>query len=75
MMESKLSKEKIVQADFDLLAETPELSNLSLRKVAKKLFIQVPAIYWYFESKQALLQCMSKEIDIHFCSPKSSEEW
>ncbi|MBP2097715.1 TetR/AcrR family transcriptional regulator C-terminal domain-containing protein [Enterococcus rivorum] len=74
-MEPKLSKEKIVQAAFDLLKETPELSTLSMRKVATKLSVQAPAIYWYFDSKQALLQQMAEEMDRHFCPPKQQNNW
>ncbi|MBO0472270.1 hypothetical protein IGL98_002961 [Enterococcus sp. DIV0840] len=74
-MESKLSKEKIVQAAFQLLRENPELEKLSMRKVAQKLDIQAPAIYWHVENKQALLQSMAEEIEDHFIPPKPKENW
>lgn len=74
-MEPKLSKEKIILAAFELLAETPELSQLSMRKVAKKLSVQAPAIYWYFESKQVLLQSMAAEMDQQFCPPVPAKNW
>ncbi|EOH94611.1 hypothetical protein UAW_02365 [Enterococcus haemoperoxidus ATCC BAA-382] len=74
-MEEKLSKEKIVHAAFQLLSENPELEKLSMRKVAQKLGIQAPAIYWHVENKQALLQSMAEEIENHFIPPKPKENW
>ena len=74
-MDSKLSKEKIVQAAFQLLSEKPELEKLSMRKVAQKLGIQAPAIYWHIENKQALLQSMAEEIENHFIPPKPQANW
>jgi TetR/AcrR family tetracycline transcriptional repressor len=74
-MDSKLSKEKIVQAAFQLLEETPDLDKLSMRKVAKKLAVQAPAIYWHVENKQALLQSMAEEIENHFIPPEPKEDW
>lgn len=74
-MEAKLSKEKIVQAAFELLEENPELETLSMRKVAQKLDIQAPAIYWHVENKQALLQSMAEEIEDHFVPPMPQENW
>ncbi|WP_430602452.1 hypothetical protein IGJ02_002822 [Enterococcus sp. DIV0724b] len=74
-MEEKLSKEKIVHAAFQLLSENPELEKLSMRKVAQKLGIQAPAIYWHVENKQALLQSMAEEIENHFIPPKPKKNW
>ncbi|OJG54080.1 hypothetical protein RV06_GL000473 [Enterococcus haemoperoxidus] len=74
-LEEKLSKEKIVHAAFQLLSENPELEKLSMRKVAQKLGIQAPAIYWHVENKQALLQSMAEEIENHFIPPKPKENW
>ncbi|MGX7202941.1 TetR family transcriptional regulator [Enterococcus plantarum] len=74
-MESKLSKERIVQAAFQLLTENPELEKLSMRKVAQKLDIKAPAIYWHVENKQALLQSMAEEIENQFIPPKPQENW
>ncbi|ALS37051.1 AcrR family transcriptional regulator [Enterococcus rotai] len=74
-MDSKLSKEKIVQAAFQLLTEKPDLEKLSMRKVAQRLGIQAPAIYWHVENKQALLQSMAEEIEDHFIPPKPQANW
>ncbi len=74
-MESKLSKDKIIEAAFELLEEVPEIDKLSMRKVAKKLGVQAPAIYWHVENKQALLQSMAEEIENHFVPPKPQKNW
>ena len=54
-MEPKLSKDTIIAAAFSLLEKSPTLEQLSMRKVAKQLGVQAPAIYWYFKNKQALV--------------------
>ena len=74
-LEEKLSKEKIVRAAFELLTENPELEKLSMRKVAQKLDIQAPAIYWHVENKQALLQSMAEEIENQFIPPEPKKNW
>ena len=61
-MEPKLSKDTIIAAAFSLLEKSPTLEQLSMRKVAKQLGVQAPAIYWYFKNKQALLQSMAEAI-------------
>lgn len=62
-MEPKLSKDTIIAAAFSLLEKSPTLEQLSMRKVAKQLGVQAPAIYWYFKNKQALLQSMAEAIE------------
>lgn len=74
-MAPRLSKEAIVTAAFQLLEETPDLDKLSMRKVATKLAVQAPAIYWYFENKQALLQSMAERIEEEFQTPTCSDNW
>lgn len=61
-MEPKLSKDTIIAAAFSLLEKSPTLEQLSMRKVAKQLGVQAPAIYWYFKNKQALLQSMAEAV-------------
>lgn len=74
-MENKLSKEKIIQAAFQLLEAVPNLEALSMRKIAKQLNVQAPAIYWYFRSKQALLQSMAEKIEQEFITPEPMTDW
>ena len=74
-MEPKLSKDTIIAAAFSLLEKSPTLEQLSMRKVAKQLGVQAPAIYWYFKNKQALLQSMAEAIEEHFQEPVLCGEW
>ncbi|HAQ1245570.1 TPA: helix-turn-helix transcriptional regulator, partial [Enterococcus faecium] len=48
-MEIKLSQAIIIQAAFDILAETQALSQLSMRNIANRIHVQAPALYWYFK--------------------------
>ncbi len=62
-MEQKLSKESIIHAAFAYLKETSDLSQLTMRKLAKVLSVQAPALYWYFTNKQELLQAMAETME------------
>jgi AcrR family transcriptional regulator len=62
-MEQKLSKEAIIHAAFAYLKENPDLSQLTMRKLAKELSVQAPALYWYFTNKQELLQAMAETME------------
>ena len=53
-----LSPERVVRSALALLNEVG-LEDLSLRRIAKTLGVQAPALYWYFKNKQALLDEMA----------------
>ncbi|MGX7162306.1 TetR family transcriptional regulator [Enterococcus massiliensis] len=74
-MEPKLSKERIIHAAFDLLAEKQTIAGLSMRTLAVKLDIKAPALYWYFKNKQSLLQAMAEVMEDHLVLPDSSLPW
>ena len=74
-MEPKLSQEKIIETAFQLLQETPNLEKLSMRNIAKKIGVQAPALYWYFQNKQALLQSMAETIESQFQEPTQQSDW
>jgi TetR/AcrR family tetracycline transcriptional repressor len=57
----KLDRDRIVEAAFALL-DDEGLGGLSLRKLAARLDVQAPAIYWYIPSKAALLGLMSAQL-------------
>lgn len=75
MSKKNLSKEKIIDATFDLLAKTHDLKKLSMRKLAASLDVQAPAIYWYFKNKQELLQALSETISEAIPYPSSQHSW
>ncbi|MBL1227653.1 TetR family transcriptional regulator [Enterococcus sp. BWB1-3] len=74
-METKLSREKIIKTAFQLLEETPDIKRLSMRNIAKKIGVQAPALYWYFQNKQALLQSMAEDIESQLQEPDLQENW
>ena len=57
----RLSKEKIITAALALNDEVG-LNDLTLRKLAATLDIQAPALYWYFKSKDELIDYMAEQI-------------
>lgn len=59
--EPSVSQQRIIDAALELLDEDG-LSSLSLRKLARKLDMQAPALYWHFKSKEALIDYMAQAI-------------
>jgi len=57
----KLDRERIIGAAFALLDEEG-IEGLSLRKLAARLGVQAPAIYWYIPNKAGLLRLMSAQL-------------
>lgn len=56
-----VSQQRIITAALDLLDEDG-LNNLSLRKLATRLDMQAPALYWHFKSKEVLIDYMAEAI-------------
>ncbi|MDI6413351.1 TetR/AcrR family transcriptional regulator C-terminal domain-containing protein [Streptomyces albus] len=54
----RLDRTLVAETGLRLLNETG-LEGLSLRRIAKELNVQAPALYWHFDSKQALLDEMA----------------
>jgi len=54
-------QQRIIDAALELLDEVG-LQELSLRKLAAKLDIQAPALYWYFKNKEDLTDYMAEAI-------------
>jgi TetR/AcrR family tetracycline transcriptional repressor len=54
-------RREIVRAALDLLEEHG-FERLSLRRLATHLGMHAPGLYWYIESKQALINLMAKTI-------------
>jgi AcrR family transcriptional regulator len=61
--ERGLARTQIVCAALELLDEVG-FAGLTLRKLADKLHVKAAALYWHFESKQALIDAMAHEIMI-----------
>jgi TetR/AcrR family tetracycline transcriptional repressor len=54
-------QQRIIDAALTLLREDG-LNNLSLRKLASRVNMQAPALYWHFKSKDVLVDYMAEAI-------------
>ncbi len=59
--ETSDSQQRIIDTALGLLKEDG-LSELTLRKLAQKLHMQAPALYWHFKSKEVLIDYMAEAI-------------
>lgn len=57
----QISEDLILQASWGLLGEEG-IEKFSMRRLADRLGIQAPSIYWYFKSKQSLYQRLANEV-------------
>jgi TetR/AcrR family tetracycline transcriptional repressor len=57
----QISEEKILQTSWELLGEDG-VEKLSMRRLADRLGIQAPSLYWYFKSKQELYQRLTNQV-------------
>ncbi|ARF57089.1 TetR/AcrR family transcriptional regulator C-terminal domain-containing protein [Streptomyces gilvosporeus] len=60
-MVSRIDRKQVVETALRLLNEVG-LDGLTLRRIAKELNVQAPALYWHFKNKQELLDEMATEI-------------
>jgi len=73
----KLQHDTVVQTALDLLNEVG-VEKLTTRKLAERLGVQQPALYWHFKNKRALLDAMAEAMltDRHPHSlPAPGERW
>lgn len=74
---SRLTRDDVLRAALDLLNETG-IDALSTRKLAERLGVQSPTLYWHFKSKAALLDAMSQAVLLESRAreaPAASERW
>ncbi|WP_405117556.1 TetR/AcrR family transcriptional regulator C-terminal domain-containing protein [Paenibacillus sp. FSL H8-0317] len=57
----QISEDKILEISWKLLGEEG-IEKFSMRRLADKLGIQAPSLYWYFKSKQTLYQRLANQI-------------
>ncbi|MNI24121.1 Tetracycline repressor protein class B from transposon Tn10 [compost metagenome] len=57
----QISEDKILEASWELLGEEG-IEKFSMRRLADRLGIQAPSLYWYFKSKQNLYQRLANQI-------------
>lgn len=54
----KLQRDVVIRTALDLLDEVG-IEGLSTRRLAERLGVQSPALYWHFKNKRALLDAMA----------------
>ncbi|GLX70940.1 TetR/AcrR family transcriptional regulator [Paenibacillus glycanilyticus] len=57
----QISEDKILECSWELLGEDG-IEKLSMRRLADRLGIQAPSLYWYFKSKQSLYQRLANQV-------------
>ncbi|MGP0579222.1 TetR/AcrR family transcriptional regulator [Paenibacillus peoriae] len=57
----QISEDKILEASWELLGEEG-IEKFSMRRLADRLGIQAPSLYWYFKSKQNLYQRLANQV-------------
>lgn len=71
----QISEDKILEASWELLGEDG-IEKLSMRRLADRLGIQAPSLYWYFKSKQHLYQRLANHVSKVILEEFSSEgDW
>lgn len=58
---ARLNRDDVLRAALDLLNEIG-IDALSTRRLAERLGVQSPTLYWHFSSKAALLDAMSQAV-------------
>ena len=74
---TKLDKGTVIAAALELLNEVG-MDSLTTRKLAERLKVQQPALYWHFPSKRALLDALAEAMltERHTRSlPEENEDW
>jgi TetR/AcrR family tetracycline transcriptional repressor len=72
-----LDRTRVVRVAIELLDEVG-LDGLSLRRLAAKLGVQAPALYWHFKNKQELLDQMAAAVTAESAAlspPSSRVRW
>jgi len=73
----KLEREQIIHTAIALLDEVG-IDELTTRKLAQRLGVQQPALYWHFKNKRALLDAMNNAMlaQHHFhARPMPGDDW
>jgi TetR/AcrR family transcriptional regulator, tetracycline repressor protein len=71
-----VAQKRIIDAALELLREDG-LNNLSLRKLASRVDMQAPALYWHFKNKEVLVDYMAEAIiskDFKDLQPRQEDE-
>jgi TetR/AcrR family transcriptional regulator, tetracycline repressor protein len=71
-----VDREEIVKAALELL-DDEGLDGVTVRRLAARLGVKNPALYWHFPSKRALLDAMAQMLQSRqdFGPPREGESW
>ena len=72
-----IGRDRIVDEALRLLNEVG-IDKLSTRKLAERLGVQQPALYWHFRNKSELLDAINSEMLLRYHSdrlPKPGQDW
>lgn len=72
-----IGRDRIVAEALQLLNEVG-IDKLSTRKLAERLGVQQPALYWHFRNKSELLDAINSEMLLRYHSerlPKPGQDW
>ena len=73
--EASLDRPQLVAAAF-LQLEEDGLDGLSMRRLAARVNVQAPALYWHFGDKAELLGLMAREIyDTAYAAVPPAKDW
>lgn len=74
---TKLQPNAVIRAGLDLLNEVG-VDGLTTRKIAERLGVQQPALYWHFRNKRVLLDALAEAMlaENHTHSmPRANDDW
>lgn len=74
---NRLHRDDVLRAALDLLNDVG-IDALSTRKLAERLGVQSPTLYWHFKNKAALLDAMSVAVMLEsraIATPAPDERW
>lgn len=74
---TKLQRDTVIRAGLDLLDEVG-VDGLTTRKLAERLGVQQPALYWHFKNKRALLDSLAEAMlsERHtYAMPRPGDSW
>lgn len=75
MADKKLTRDTIAAAALDLLNEAG-LDQLSLRKLAARLEVKAPSLYWHVADKNALLALLAESVFVEcLAHVPESQDW
>ncbi|MEV5599015.1 TetR/AcrR family transcriptional regulator C-terminal domain-containing protein [Streptomyces sp. NPDC052496] len=70
-MATRLDRKLVAETALGLLNDVG-LEGLTLRRIAKELDVQAPALYWHFKNKQELLDEMATELYERMTAPMTA---